>query len=170
MAFDWKSVVGTVAPGLATVLAGPLAGGAVKVLADKLLGGSSGDPVADEAKLAGLLAAGITPELRAKILEAEQQIKLAAVELLKTEQTAVSDRWRADMASDSWMSKNVRPVVLIYILTAYTILALLSGAKFNVAPAYVELLGQWGMLVMTAYFGGRSAEKIFQILRGVRGT
>lgn len=163
--FDWKAAVGTIAPGLAAVLGGPLAGGAVKVLADALLGGSSGDQVADEAKLAGLLAGGITPELRAKILEAEQQIKLAVVDLLKTEQAAITGRWQADMASDSWLAKNVRPAVLIYILTAYTALALLSGAEFNVAPAYVELLGQWGMLVMTAYFGGRSAEKIFAILR-----
>lgn len=166
MAFDWKSVVGTIAPGLATVLAGPLAGGAVKVLADTLLGGSTGDQVADEAKLAGLLAGGVTPELRAKILEAEQQIRLAVVDLIKADQAAVTARWQADAASDSWLAKNVRPAVLIYILTAYTALALLSGAAINVAPAYVELLGQWGMLVMTAYFGGRSAEKIFQILRG----
>ncbi len=145
---DWKAAVGTIAPGLAAALGGPLA---------------------DEAKLAGLLAGGITPELRAKILEAEQQIKLAAVDLLKTEQTAVSDRWKADMTSDSWLARNVRPAVLIYILTAYTALALLSGADVNVAPEYVQLLGQWGMLVMTAYFGGRSAEKIFAIVRGDRG-
>ena len=79
---DWKQVVGAVAPGLATLLGGPLAGGAVSLLADKLLGGSSGDPVADEARLAGLLSNGLTPEARAQVLAAEAQLK---VELVKAD-------------------------------------------------------------------------------------
>lgn len=72
---DWKSVLGAVAPGLATALGGPLAGGVVKILADKVLGGSSGDQVQDEAKLAGVLAGGLTPELQAKVLEAQNALK-----------------------------------------------------------------------------------------------
>lgn len=77
---DWKQIVGAVAPGLATALGGPLAGGVVAVLADKLLGGSTGDPVKDEAQIASVLAGGITPELRAKILDGEQALKLAMVQ------------------------------------------------------------------------------------------
>lgn len=77
----WKEIVGAVAPGLATILGGPLAGGVVAVLADKLLGGSTGDPVADEAKIAGMLSGGITPEIRAKIIDAETALK---IEMLKT--------------------------------------------------------------------------------------
>lgn len=77
---DWKQIVASVAPGLATALGGPLAGGVVSVLADKLLGGSTGDPVADEAKLAGVLSGGLTPELRAQVLAAEQALKLAVVQ------------------------------------------------------------------------------------------
>lgn len=76
---DWKTVVASVAPGLATALGGPLAGGVVAVLADKLLGGSTGDPVQDEARVAGVLSGGITPEIRAKILEGEQALKLAVI-------------------------------------------------------------------------------------------
>lgn len=72
----WKDMVGLVAPGLATALGGPLAGGAVKILADKLLGGSTGDTVADEAKIAGLLAGGITPEIRLRLVEAENALKI----------------------------------------------------------------------------------------------
>jgi hypothetical protein len=72
----WKEVVGAVAPGLATALGGPLAGGAVALLAERLLGGSSGDSVTDEAKIAGLVAGGMTPELRTRILEAENALKL----------------------------------------------------------------------------------------------
>lgn len=162
---DWKDAIRAVAPGLATVLGGPLAGGAVAVLADVLLGGSTGSQSQDEAAIQQVLAGGITPEIKAKLIEAEQQVKLSVIDLLKSEQAEVSGRWKADMGSDSWLAKNVRPIVLVYILTAYTLLALLSGAEFNVAQAYVELLGQWGMLVMTAYFGGRSAEKIFAILK-----
>jgi hypothetical protein len=64
------------------------------------------------------------------------------------------------MGSDSWLSKNIRPMTLVYILSAFIVMALLDGAGYKIAEAYVTLLGQWGMLVMTAYFGGRTIEKI----------
>ena len=64
------------------------------------------------------------------------------------------------MDSDSKLSKNIRPMTLVYILTAYLIFAVGSAFGLNVNERYVELLGQWGMLVMSAYFGGRTLEKI----------
>lgn len=70
------------------------------------------------------------------------------------------------MSSDSWMSKNIRPLTLVYILTAYLIFAIADGAGFKISESYVQLLGQWGMLVMTAYFGGRTAEKIVGVMKG----
>lgn len=82
------------------------------------------------------------------------------------EDNNVSDRWKADMASDSMLSKNIRPATLIYILTAYLLFAGLSAAGIEVNEAYVSLLGQWGMLVMTAYFGGRTVEKIMEMRKG----
>lgn len=82
------------------------------------------------------------------------------------EDNNVSDRWKADMASDSTLSKNIRPATLIYILTAYLLFAGLSAAGIEVNEAYVALLGQWGMLVMTAYFGGRTVEKIMEMRKG----
>lgn len=82
------------------------------------------------------------------------------------EDNNVSDRWKADMASDSTLSKNIRPATLIYILTAYLLFAGLSAAGIEVNEAYVSLLGQWGMLVMTAYFGGRTVEKIMEMRKG----
>lgn len=88
-----------------------------------------------------------------------EQMKLE-FEFQKVQESAVTDRWKSDMASDSWLSKNVRPSVLLYILSAYTVLSLMSAFGLDVNEAYVSLLGQWGMLVMTAYFGGRSLEKI----------
>lgn len=75
----------------------------------------------------------------------------------------VSDRWKSDMNSDSMLSKNIRPATLIYILTAYLLFAGLSAAGIDVEESYVALLGQWGMLVMTAYFGGRTVEKVMEM-------
>jgi hypothetical protein len=82
------------------------------------------------------------------------------------EDNNVSDRWKSDMSSDSWLSKNIRPMTLVYILTAYLIFAGLSAAGIQVQESYVSLLGQWGMLVMTAYFGGRTVEKVMEIRKG----
>jgi hypothetical protein len=82
------------------------------------------------------------------------------------EDNNVSERWKSDMSSDSWLSKNIRPGTLLYILTAYLIFAGLSAAGIQVQEAYVSLLGQWGMLVMTAYFGGRTVEKVMEMRKG----
>jgi hypothetical protein len=82
------------------------------------------------------------------------------------ENNNVTDRWKADMTSDSWLSKNIRPGTLIYILSAYVLFALLDGAGYKISETYITLLGQWGLIVMTAYFGGRSVEKIMEIRRG----
>ena len=108
--------------------------------------------------------------------KAEAQIRLAEMaqngeleklarenEAYKTEQDNVTGRWSADMASDSWLSKNIRPMALVAILTGYFGFALMSAWDINVNNAYVELLGQWGMLVMSAYFGGRTLEKIIEL-------
>lgn len=108
------------------------------------------------------------PETKAKaqieLAQMAQNGELAKMssdaELDKAEITGVSERWQADMNSDSWLSKNVRPMTLVYLLTAYLLLAVLDGFGFRISESYVTLLGQWGMLVMSAYFGGRTLEKI----------
>lgn len=76
------------------------------------------------------------------------------------EQNELTKRQAADMASDSWLAKNIRPAVLAYILTAYLALSILDGLGFHVSESYITLLGQWGMVVMSFYFGGRTIEKI----------
>jgi hypothetical protein len=83
--------------------------------------------------------------------------------LYETEQDNLTERQKADMASDSWLSKNIRPITLIYILVAYLVLAILDASALDIADSFVELLGQWGMLVMSFYFGGRTLEKIIDI-------
>jgi hypothetical protein len=97
---------------------------------------------------------------KARIEQEELQALLTAQ---ANQEDNVSKRWEADMSSDSWLSKNIRPMTLVYILTAYLIFAGLSAAGINVQETYVSLLGQWGMLVMTAYFGGRTVEKVMEM-------
>ena len=99
--------------------------------------------------------------------EALQQLAIRRAEIsLETErvsQTAVNERWKADMLSDSWLSKNIRPLVLIYLLGTYSVLSLLSAMGIFVTQSYVELLAQMLMLVMGAYFAGRTVEKIIDM-------
>jgi hypothetical protein len=96
----------------------------------------------------------------------EQEELKALLSAKVAEDNNVTKRWEADMTSDSWLSKNIRPGTLLYILTAYLVFAGLSAAGIQVQEAYVNLLGQWGMLVMTAYFGGRTVEKVMEMRKG----
>jgi len=96
----------------------------------------------------------------------EQEELKALLAAQANQENNISDRWKADMASDSWLSKNVRPGTLVYILTAYLLFALLDGAGYKISETYITLLGQWGLIVMTAYFGGRTVEKIVEMRKG----
>jgi hypothetical protein len=80
--------------------------------------------------------------------------------LFETDQNNVTARWTADMASDSWLSKNIRPLSLVAIFGAYVTFAMMSAFGYNANPNYVELLGQWGVIIFGAYFTSRGAEKI----------
>ena len=96
----------------------------------------------------------------------EQEELKALLAAQASQDNNMTDRWKSDMTSDSWLSKNVRPGTLVYILTAYLLFALLDGAGYKISESYVQLLGQWGMLVMTAYFGGRTVEKVMEMRKG----
>ncbi len=87
---------------------------------------------------------------------AEMNIDLQAYQ---TEQNNLTERLKADMSSDSWLSKNIRPLTLVFILAAYFTFAMMSAFDLETRGNYVELLGQWGMLIMSFYFGGRTLEK-----------
>ena len=92
-----------------------------------------------------------------------QEGKLAEIQADTAEAQEVTKRAEADMASDSWLSKNIRPMTLIFILGGYFIFAMMSAFGNNANEKYVELLGQWGMLIFSFYFGGRSLEKIIDM-------
>jgi hypothetical protein len=83
--------------------------------------------------------------------------------MFELEQTNVSNRWTSDMASDSWLSKNIRPMSLIAIFGGYFLFAMMSAFGYDANESYVTLLGNWGMLVFGAYFGSRSLEKITEL-------
>jgi hypothetical protein len=94
-------------------------------------------------------------------LEAEQKIK----ELIASYQTnlekEISSRWQADMASDSWLSKNVRPLVLIFLVISTVLLIFIDAGIINfvVEAKWTDLLQLVLITVIGAYFGGRSLEK-----------
>jgi hypothetical protein len=101
-----------------------------------------------------LLALGIE---KAK-LEIEEMKVLASA--AQNDADNITDRWQSDMASDSWLSKNIRPMSLIAIFLGYFLFAMMSAYGYNANESYVTLLGNWGMLIMGAYFGGRTIEKL----------
>lgn len=81
-------------------------------------------------------------------------------EMFKAEQGNTTERWAADMASDSWLSKNIRPMALIAIFVAFFLFTMMSAFGYNAQESYVQLLGQWGQIIFLAYFGGRTVEKL----------
>ena len=102
-------------------------------------------------------------QAKLKLLEMNQNGELAQLNADVAEQHELTERLKADMGSDSWLSKNIRPMTLIAILIGYFTFAGLSAAKIDVNSEYVQLLGQWGMLIMSFYFGGRTLEKIMDM-------
>lgn len=98
-------------------------------------------------------------EFQLKLIEMQQNGELKKLDAQVAQDQETTKRWQADMTSDSKLSKNIRPATLIYILTAYLIFALMSAFGVEINKAYVTLLGEWGQLVMLAYFGGRTVEK-----------
>ena len=98
-----------------------------------------------------------------ELLQMQQNGELAQINADITEQQELTKRQQADMISDSWLSKNIRPMTLIAILAGYFVFALMSAFGMDTNTKYVELLGQWGMLIMSFYFGGRTLEKIMDM-------
>ena len=143
------------APTLATAVAGPLGGAAVSAIASRLGCNDSVEAVAKA--IAG------DPAAAQKIAELELEMTKVAADAMKNEDNNVSKRWDADMISDSWLSKIIRPMSLVAIFVGYFLFAMMSAFGLNANEAYVTLLGQWGMLIMGAYFGGRTVEKLAEM-------
>jgi uncharacterized membrane protein (DUF106 family) len=107
------------------------------------------------------------PEQKAKaqleLMQMQQNGELARMQADIAESQEITKRWESDMASDSWLSKNIRPMALIAIFAGYFLFAMMSAFGFDATESYVQLLGQWGQIVFLAYFGGRTVEKVMDM-------
>jgi hypothetical protein len=94
-------------------------------------------------------------------LEAKRKLKELIMSHEAQMEKNITDRWTADMNSDSWLSKNVRPMVLIFLIICTMLLIFIdAGAvKFEVEEKWTDLLQLVLITVIGAYFGGRTAEK-----------
>ena len=139
------SILKNIAPGVATLVAGPVGGAVVSAIAARFGVEDSVDAVAKA--IAG------DPEAARRLAEMD-------LEKFRIEEAAVTARWQADMGSDSWLSKNIRPMALIAIFVAFFLFTMMSAFGYNAQESYVNLLGQWGQIIFLAYFGGRTVEKL----------
>ena len=121
-----------------------------------------GDVLPDKGGL-GIVKNLISSDDNIKPQDKETAMKLLEMDMVEMEN--VSKRWESDMKSDSWLSKNTRPLTLMYLTLASTILIIIDSfhTTFDVDTAWVELLKTLLITVYVAYFGSRGAEKITKI-------
>ena len=95
-------------------------------------------------------------------LAAEQKIKELVSNYEVEMEKQITERWKMDMASDSWLSKNIRPLVLVFLVVATVLLLFFSAGaiSFTVQDKWTDLLQLVLITVIGAYFGGRSLEKV----------
>ena len=95
-------------------------------------------------------------------LEAKRKVKELVANYEIEMEKNITSRWEADLKSDSWLSKNVRPLTLVFLIVCTMLLIFIdAGAiKFNVKDSYIDLLQLVLITVIGAYFGGRSLEKV----------
>tara|TARA_Y100001972_G_scaffold110098_1_gene141531 strand:+ start:1231 stop:1683 length:453 start_codon:yes stop_codon:yes gene_type:complete len=120
-----------------------------------------GDVLPDQGTL-GVVKNLITSDTKIKAADKEMALKLLDQEI--AEMDNISQRWASDMKSDSWLSKNTRPMTLIFLTLAMTIFIVLdSTIVLDIKEIWVKLLEALLLTVYIAYFGSRGAEKITKI-------
>ena len=117
------------------------------------------------------VAAGIIDELHTSGEEkaaAKQKLQELLVSAEQEAQKEVSARWKSDMKSDAWLPKNIRPLTLVFLTAVFTLLSLTDGnvGEFVIGEAYIPIYQTLLLCVYSAYFAGRSIEKI----KGKSGT
>jgi len=96
----------------------------------------------------------------------DKETALKLLEIDMSEIQEITKRWESDMTSDSWLSKNVRPMVLIYLIVVLSITIICDGVKsinFELNESYIRLMETLLITIVVAYFGSRGAEKVMQI-------
>ncbi len=128
-------------------------------------------------KIAGDTIKSLLGEVGKFVTTKEEKAKLNIkfTEIVNTHfskaQEQLTERHKIDMTSDSWLSKNIRPLTLVFILLVYSLFSIADGNlsygdfHFKVNPNYVELLGNWGKTIMYFYFGGRTVEKAISMFK-----
>ena len=131
----------------------------LKEKAPKILDGI-GDILPDSG-VYGVVKNLITTDKQMTPADKETAMKLLDMDL--AEMQSVSERWEYDMKSDSWLSKNTRPLALIYLTVCMTLYIVLDSMKmvFDMKEAWIDLLQTLLVTVYVAYFGSRGAEKVF---------
>jgi|TARA_B100001939_G_scaffold330904_1_gene328459 hypothetical protein len=100
----------------------------------------------------------------------DDKIKLQQLiyEQQNKEMEAITTRWQADASSDSWLSKNVRPLVLVWCIVVFSFAGILDSVEsipFNIGVTWNDTFEKVMMAVVLAYFGGRSGEKVTSIFK-----
>jgi len=103
-------------------------------------------------------------------VSSEEKIKLQQLifEQQNKEMEAVTSRWQADQMSDSWLSKNVRPLVLVWCIVIFSLAGILDSVEsipFHIGVTWNDTFEKVMMAVVLAYFGGRSSEKVTSIFK-----
>ena len=124
-----------------------------KTVAPKLIDAITGGKVSD-------IIEAITGDT--ELTEIEKQMLVKELEQDVIEMQEVSKRWSSDMNSDSWLSKNIRPLSLAFLTLSLFIYVILDSSLegFKIDSEWISLLGNLLLLVYAGYFGGRSLEKI----------
>lgn len=110
------------------------------------------------------MSKGQRAEAESKLVLLQTQLQGQAMDFQARMERELSNRHKADMASDSWLSKNIRPLVLVYLMIAWTIFAGFSLFSFEASPEYLEMLKQMLMAAFGFYFVSRGLEKITGIV------
>jgi len=103
--------------------------------------------------------------------EAKQKLENILIAAEQAAQAQVSARWEADMKHGSWLSKNIRPLTLVFLTAIFTVLSIFDGnlkigeQAFTIGAAYVPVYQTLLMTVYAAYFAGRSIEKVKQVAK-----
>ena len=98
-------------------------------------------------------------EIEAKAIELQNVMTKAIIDANIIAEQELTKRLQADMQSDSWLSKNIRPMVLVFLLVVYTVFAGFS-LSYSIDPAYVDMLKQMLMAAFGFYFVSRGIEKV----------
>jgi hypothetical protein len=95
-------------------------------------------------------------------LEAKRKMEEVLMQAESQAQEQVTRRWEADMKSDNWLSKNIRPLICIFLTAMFVVISIFDGnaGGFEIAPAYIPIYQTLLITVYGAYFAGRSIEKI----------